>query len=171
MQLRRVTTAEILAKRALERSCGQDCVDWAVALLIEGWDTPHLRMLAGKNAPHNHFEIAALRDRVLDELGATCISREQAVSMFAAVRLEPAINGEADLPTEVAAVAQLCIDTGYGNELSDFYLLHHAYDAIQNSDEQRYWPDADRSNILKIMRNRAEEFVGRVEHSRGRDAV
>jgi hypothetical protein len=162
-QSRRVTTAEILAKRALEMSCGQDCLDWAATLLIEGHDTHYLRMLAGKLPPHNHFEIAALRDRALDELGVSSVSREDAVCLYAAERLRSAIAGETDLQTEMAALAQLCIDANYARSLFDFYLLSNASEDLETSDMQWYWPDATRSNILQIMRNRAEEFVREAE--------
>jgi hypothetical protein len=124
MQSRRVSTAEILAARALEHPCGQECVDWAVTMLIEGRDAPHLRMLAGQERPYNHFELANLRDRALDELGEGRGFRDQAVRLYARERLQAAIAGHADLPTEVAVVAQLCIENDYARDLFDFYLLH-----------------------------------------------
>ncbi len=68
-------------------------------------------------------------------------------------------RANSDLPTEIEAVAQLCIQHDYAPDLYDFYLLHDAYDSLRTSELQWYWPDAGRSNILQIMRQRAEEFV------------
>jgi hypothetical protein len=155
----RVTTAEILAHRALEMTCGQECVDWAVGLLIDGRDSMCLRRLAGAEAPHNHFELATLRDGTLEELGVEAVSREAALTGYARERLRAAIAGTADLTTEIEVVSQLCSGRDDVPLLVEFYLLHNAYADLQTSDLQWYWPEANRSNILAIMRQRAERFV------------
>jgi hypothetical protein len=159
MDSMRVTTAEIVARRALEMTCGQECVDWATDVLTAGRDTPHLRMLAGAEGPHNHFELAELRDRTLDELGEAPVSHVDGVRIYARERLRAATAGSADLRVEIAVVADLCSTNDYPGELHDFYLLHNAYEDLQSLGVQFYWPDADRANILAIMKHRAEEFV------------
>jgi hypothetical protein len=161
MSTRRVTTAEIVAGRALEEECGQECVEWAVTMLIEGRDTPHLRVLAGMLPPHNHFQLADLRDKALSELGEPSLSRDRAIVVYARERLHAALADDLDLPTEIETVAQLCIAGNYLNDLFDFYLLWNAHDDLKTSELQWYWPGADRSNILEIMKRRAEEFIRR----------
>jgi hypothetical protein len=159
MPSRRVSTAEIVARRALERSCGSECVDWAVSMLAEGFDSPHIRILAGKHGPHNHFELASLRDRALDELEVGVVSPHEAVRVFAKETLEAAIKGDADLRAAIETVSQLYIESDYPGDLLDFYLLRNAYRDLQTFGDQFYWPNADRSNILDIMKTCAEAFV------------
>src|SRR5262245_27144451 len=90
----KITTAHMLADKALEELCGRNCVDWAIAMLEEGRDGHHLTMLAGMLPPYNHFEIAALRDRTLEELGIADLDPDMAVRTFAAERLRLALAGE-----------------------------------------------------------------------------
>ena len=54
-----VSTTQILAKRALRRLCGEDCVEWAVGMLERGYDSRTLRIPAGTTPPFNHFELAS----------------------------------------------------------------------------------------------------------------
>jgi hypothetical protein len=156
---RRVTTVEILARRALELTCGQECVDWAVGLLVEGQDSVHLRELAGALEPLYHFEVAALRDAALDELHIEPVSPADAVTMYARERLRAALAGNANLIDAIYFVSQLYIAHDDARALLDFYLLDNAYADLRFQGEQWYWNGADRSNILEIMRQRAEEFV------------
>jgi hypothetical protein len=155
----RVTTAEILARRALQMTCGQECVDWAVGLLVEGLDSTDLRRLAGEVQPSSHFHLAALRDRTLEELDISPVSPTDAVTNYARERLRAAVAGTADLATEIAAVSQLYLAHDDARALLDFFLLDNAYADLQLVDLQWYWNDANRSNILAIMRERAEKFV------------
>jgi hypothetical protein len=62
-------TTRLLASKALRRPCGQECVDWAVSMLEQGFDGRYLGILAGLTPPFNPFDLADLRDRALKELG------------------------------------------------------------------------------------------------------
>ncbi|MFZ4464691.1 MAG: hypothetical protein ACOYN5_12650 [Bacteroidales bacterium] len=51
------TTAEILAFKALNRNIDKTWVDWAVDMLIAGYDTENLTILAGESEPFNQFQM------------------------------------------------------------------------------------------------------------------
>jgi hypothetical protein len=155
----KITTAFILADKALERACGQACVDWAIAMLEEGRDGHYLSRLAGMLPPYNHFELAALRDLALGEQGIPALGPSEAVRTFAAERLRLALSGEADLMDSVAEVQALCVAHDYMTELYDFYLLYWAYRDLSDVGHQWYWPEATPENIQGIIRSHAERFV------------
>jgi hypothetical protein len=155
----KVTTAHILADKALDEPCGQTCVDWAITMLEQGHDGHYLTRLAGMLPPYNHFELADLRDRALREQGIPDVDDSAAVRAFAAERLRLALAGEIELMTAVEAVADLCIARDYAKELFDFYLLYFAYIDLRDSDIQWYWQGATRENIDAISRQRAVEFL------------
>jgi hypothetical protein len=101
-------------------------------------------------APYNHFELADLRDRVLEELGETPISRSAALTLYARERLRAALNGRADLITEVRALAEMCGQAGYPDELWDFYELECDLDL----------PGADVATVTAAIHSFAATFVG-----------
>jgi hypothetical protein len=154
----KVTTAHVLADKALKRICGQQCVDWAITMLEEGRDGHYLTMLAGQLPLFNPFVMEDLRDRALVELGIPDMDASRAVRTFAVERFRQALRGEADLVETLALVSDLCIKQDYSPVLYDFYLLKNAYDDLPQG-FQYYWPDATAENIVSLIRQRAQQFV------------
>jgi hypothetical protein len=154
-----ITTARILAEKALQATCGQECVDWAVSMLEQGRDGHYLTMLAGMSPPLNHFEVADYRDRSLRELGIANISDSEAVAAYSAEHLRLALAGEVDLISTLSVIKDLCIAHDYQRDIYDFYTLYFAYTDLQESDFQWYWEGATRENIVSIIRRRAEVFL------------
>jgi hypothetical protein len=152
------STAEILARRALQKACGGECVDWAIAMLERGYDSRSLRILAGTDPPFNHFELAELRDKALDDIGASR-EPENALTTFAAEILRSGLAGERRLWEAVVHVKDLCIEADYARELYPFYLLAFAAEDLEHEPVQWYWEGADRSNIDRIIREQARIFV------------
>ena len=60
-------TVPLLVRDASGVSTGDDFIDWAVQALVEGFDSPELRRLAGL-AGASRFEAKAVYDRVAAEL-------------------------------------------------------------------------------------------------------
>ncbi len=154
-----VTTTEILARRALQRASGQECVDWAIGMLEQGHSSRNLLMLAGLTPPLNHFEVSELRDRALAETNPSELSVGDPLRAFVAELLAGALRGERPVLEVVARIKDLSIELGYPRELGDFYLLYLAWEDLQHSDRQWYWDGATRENIEQLIREHAEKFV------------
>ncbi|MGD9632409.1 MAG: hypothetical protein AB7G28_02145 [Pirellulales bacterium] len=155
----RVSNAQILAERALEQSCGQQCVDWAVGLIEEGHAEDFVLRLAGMLPPYNHFEIKDLRDKALAELRIDALPSDEAVTKYVVEILQLALSGGANLVESLALVKELCIANGYQKNIMDFYLLFFAYEDLQSYDTQWYWDGAEGQNIQSIIRDRATAFL------------
>jgi len=155
-----VTTAQILADRALQTSCGEQCVDWAIGLLETGRETSATCRLAAKLKPHNHFELASLRDQILVELGVYDTSDDDAIIMYSAELLGRANDGTVELDTAIAEVKDMYVANDLDpSEIYDFYLLYFARADLKEQEFQYYWPDANRSNIEQITRDCVHKFV------------
>ena len=154
-----VTTARILADKALQEPCGQECVDWAVSMLTAGSDGANLTMLASMAPPYNHFEVAGFRDRALAEVGAPNLGVDDAVQVYAAERLRLALRGKANMLGTLRVVKDLCVAHDYQRDLYDFYLLYFAADSLRGSVHQSYWDSATRANIDDIVREQAQRFI------------
>jgi hypothetical protein len=154
-----VSTERILAEKALQKTCGQQCIDWAVGMLERGQESHYLLRLAAMTPPYNHFEIADLRDRTLCDLGIAEMGPSEAVLSYARELLRTALADRENIADAIAEVAQLCITSNYQNELFDFYLMHDAYEDLQTQGVQWYWEGATTENINALMRDRAQQFV------------
>jgi hypothetical protein len=156
-----LTTIQILARRARELACGMECVDWAIGLVEQGYDSPSLRMLSGLSPPLNHFEVADLRERVLADLSPPELQLSDPVTEYVRELVVSAVAEERPMFRTFHQVAQLAIELGYPRELQAFYNLSFAWEDLQISEEQWYWNGATRGNIDQIMREEAERFVAR----------
>jgi hypothetical protein len=61
-------TIELLARHANSSATADDAVKWAIDALVDGFDSPSLRQLAGLNSPTAWFEAMPLFERTLNEL-------------------------------------------------------------------------------------------------------
>lgn len=154
-----VSSRKILAWKALNHMCGQECVDWAIGQIEAGKTDRSLLLLAGMSAPFNHFEMAAMRDRALDELGLESISRSDALRVCAAEIAADAAAGRTDLLAALRELSRICIDENYAPELYDFYLLYYAWDDLLTSHEQWYLRGATHANIETLAREALVKFA------------
>lgn len=164
MQASVPSTAEVLALRKLGRSIDARWVDWAVRKLLEGRDTPCLRVLAGEVGPFNQFEMAALVDRTFEELGLQQYpSRKEAAVAYASVLAGRILSGVLPADVALAELAQLCIELDYLKDVRDFYLLHFAREDLQATGMQYYWPEGDQESIDDVIREYCRKWIR--EHS------
>ena len=154
-----VTTAQILADKALQAECGEQCVDWAIDLLARGHEELPVCRLAAKLRPHNHFELASLRDQILRILGLGDLSADECLVIYARELLLAALNGDRLMRDALATIKDLYNANDCQTELQDFYLLCWAWDDLDTEHHTWHWPSADRKNIERITRDVALKFV------------
>lgn len=146
------STQEILAWRALNRSVDESWVDWAVSMLEAGHDTRHLAILAGMTEPFNQFEMIAIVDKALTELGYDWSDEETVLKDHVADVLQRMLVDQITSRDALRGLMELCVELGYSSDLYKFYLLYFAQDDLRMSEVQWYWPDATRENIEEIIR-------------------
>jgi hypothetical protein len=147
-----VTTNRIAAMRALERSCAQECVECAIGLLESGISTRNIDVLAGMTPPFNPFAMAALRDRVLEDLKAPDLPRELAVITYARELAADAFASVSSPFLSLQELSHLCSDVGYMKELYKCYLLANACEDLLVRGIQWYWDDVTLENIETVVR-------------------
>jgi len=153
------STTEVLARRALNRSIDQRWVQWAVAMLETGHDSPHLRMLAGALPPFHKFEMTRLADKALAELGLGWSNTEALVMDYAAELLEDMLQGARSSDEVLDILFDMCMELDTPDFLSDFSLLYQARAELRSAKVQWYWPRADRSNIEQAIREYATRWL------------
>ena len=154
-----VTTTKILADRVLQRACDEPCVDWAIELLANGNEHPATVRLATKLRPHNHFELASLRDQILSALGMDTKTDAEVLIEYATEILHDAAAEKRNQIETITEVKDLCITLDYHEAIYDFYSLYFAWADLQISEVQWYWQGADRSNIESLIHDRILEFA------------
>jgi hypothetical protein len=145
------STAEILACKLLNRDIDKTWVDWAVDMLMAGYDTEHLTILAGEREPFNQFQLQELADKVLTELQLDYSDKELTIKNYACYLIDKSLNGEIDTFMVLEILKDICIGLDYEQYLFDFYLLYNAKDDLTYSENICHWDGATRENIDKII--------------------
>lgn len=153
------TTREILAYRRLGRTVDQRWIDWAIELLVRGHDTPTLRVMASERPPFHAFELWAITDKVVSELGLRPFSDKAAAARaLTGVRVSQMLRREVSHADGLAELHQLHIEHDL-TELSDFSMLRYALDDLQHGDFSYYWPTADRMTIYGCIDDYCNEWL------------
>jgi len=136
-----------------------DCVEWAERALIEGLDSHNLRILAGLEAPLNHFEVREYAEKALKDLQIELRHGEPAVILYAKDLAAEIISSPEKLRKNLNQLFILCHSNDYISELYDFYLLECAYTDFDYSDVQWYWKGATKENIDSIVLEECRKFL------------
>jgi len=145
------STAEILAFKVLNRDINKTWVDWAVEMLMAGFDTENLAILAGEFEPYNQFQLQDLTTKVLSELQLDLTDKDQTIKNYACFLIDKSLVGELDNFKVLDILKDICIELDYEKYLYDFYSLYFAKDDLSYSENQWYWDGATRENIEKII--------------------
>ncbi len=145
------STAEILALKALNRNIGQTWVDWAVEMLVAGFETEHLVILAGESKPFNQFYMQELAERVLEELHLDYSDKDRAIKNYASYLIDEALDGRMDKIEVLRILDDIYIELDRPKYLYDFSSLYNAKWDLLESDMQWYWDGATKDNIDDII--------------------
>jgi hypothetical protein len=147
------STAQILAYKALNLSVDADWVTWAVDMLMAGFDTENLIILAGISSFDNQFELSALTNKVLDELQLDYSDQDKTIKNYVSYLVMECLAMRRDPIRVLYFITDIYNGTGHSKSLQDFFLLYWAKQDLLTDENQWYWPNADRNNIDSIITN------------------
>src|SRR5690606_29824589 len=146
-------TAEILAFKVLNRNIDKAWVEWAIDMLMVGYESEHLLILAGESEPFNQFEMQDLADRVLTDLQLEYSDKTRIINNYVLYLVEKSLNEEIDAFNVLNILKDICIELDYRVDLYDFYSLYYAKEDLIDSGNQWYWDGANRENSDDIIRD------------------
>lgn len=153
------STYEIIAWKFFNRSVDEKWAEWAVEMMMAGFETESLPMLALLERPYNQFELKELTDRILDELGLSNQSKDTVVYNYASYLVCLGIGGERDISSVLSSLKAMYYALDSDSDLLNFYLLSYAKEDLAFSEVQYYWDGADRSNIDEVIVNEFREWL------------
>lgn len=153
-------TSEVYARRFLDYEPDETVITWAENMTLSGFASDSLFILLGEVAPFNKFEIDELLDSIHYELQLPEIrDKNEALAIIATAYVQRFIQGKTNSADTLFRLSKMCIEEDYAEVIYDFYLLHYAAVDLATEDVQRYWPDAHRGNIEKVIQNRCIKWL------------
>ena len=156
------TTPAILAYKALNHNIDKFWIDWAVDMLMNGFDTEHLVILAGISQPYDQLEFQALTDKVLAELTLDYSNRDEAIRGYVRYLIQTSSTEELTITLSLKLLRELrdlYHEPDYDSNLAVFFSLYYEVDDLQQDEVQWYVDDMDRSNMLSVVKNTFAQWL------------
>lgn len=141
------STAEVLVYKILKRHNEKGWVNWAYEMLVAGYETESLLILAGMRGNLEYFEMWTLTDKVLKELEIDYADQNRVINAYISYMAQSVLSGEEKPLVALSILKSLYYDLDHEPLLSDFYDLYYAWEDLQHGEDQWYVDGVDRSNI------------------------
>jgi hypothetical protein len=156
------TNQEILkliqSHKALEPFDYKLTVDWAIDLIKQGNETDDILILASFSEPIQKEDISPYVSAVLKELGLKELSSQNALMAQTHFYLLKILTNNS-IREHLQSLSQLCLNNDYESELMNFYLLHHAWDELEEIGVNYYFDGADLNNIEEKLKDEAIKWI------------
>ncbi len=165
---------ERLAVQVVKNVSAQQLIKAAENALVEGWDSPSLRMLAGINEQDcDEWTVLRLLNNSLAELGITLPSKDDAVWILLCHHISQIANGTVSPLEGMQAVEKYSFDFYEMTKeyVGDSHDIHEMYGMFWNYEDIRECPDEVSVNgkfgedavdeLDRFMVEKAREWVGK----------
>lgn len=152
-------TAKVLAFSEVPDYNIDEVVDWAVEMLVLGYETPSLVILAGLNKSDNHFEKVKYLRKTCQEIGLDFKIGEAGIISYNTFFIKEIIRGN-QVKNNLFEIYKFCQAKNYTDSILDFYMLHWAWDDFAyGEDYSDYWADATPQNIESVVIQVAKDWL------------
>ena len=152
----------IFGKKALRQLSSGDYVDWAGEMLVRGYDSRSLRILAGLDRFASTFEAEDYFLRSISELNLTPPDSDTAIRAYACEIARRVIEGKITGQEGVRALYQICIATDYARDFMIWLELDDALDSLRYGDYPFTYESATLDNFDEIAKREAANFIAAV---------
>lgn len=135
------------------------CVDWALEMIMVGYDTPTLLILAGLNKPTNYFQTIEYLNAAFKELRLEVKTGYEGVVSYSSYFIKRIAANE-QVKENLKAVYKYCQAHDFEGSIYDFYLLYWAWGDLDYGNAfQYYWEGANKDNIEAIVVKTAQDWL------------
>jgi hypothetical protein len=131
-------------------------------MLVRGYDSRSLRILAGLNRSGSTFEAEGYFDRSIAELNLTPPDPDAAIRAYACAIARQIIEEEITAPEGVRALFKICIATDYASDFIIWLELDDALDSLVSGNHPFTYQSATLENFDEIAKREATNFIAAV---------
>jgi hypothetical protein len=152
----------IFGKRALGQLSSDHYVEWSGEMLVQGYDSRSLRILAGLNRLASTFEAEDYFLRSIKELNLSPPDRDSAIRAYACEIAQRVVEGKIPAGEGVRALYQICIANDYARALIIWLELDDALDSLLHGDYPFTYESATLDNFDEVAKREAADIIAAV---------
>jgi hypothetical protein len=137
-----------------------DCVDWAVEMVVNGYESYSLLILSSLSKPTNYFEAIDYLKKSFNELSLDFRTGELGKFSYCFYLIKMMASGN-NVQLNLRALHKIMgVDELNDDLINDFRYLEWAWgDLNYGNIYQDYWPEANKQNIQDIVVSKAKEWI------------
>ena len=136
-----------------------DYIDWAVEKLVEGSDSPDLRLLSGLDATSSLFEAELHFAKAIKQLGILEPDRAGKLRAYGVLLARLILDGVISPRAGVYTLYRICVLLDYPKEFMVWLELDDAYEDIKAGLHPYSYQSTTAENCESIVRLEAEKFL------------
>jgi hypothetical protein len=152
------STSKILAFKALGKPFDKEWVNWSVEMLMAGYETENLILLAAESPPYDQFELEHLTNKIFEELHLDYSDKDKAIKNYVSDLINNALINKNDILKILEILKDIYDESNHKSYLRDFWTLYYAKDSLIDSGVQWYWQGANALNIDQIIKETFEKW-------------
>lgn len=159
------STISVFGKRALEQISAADYIDWAIEMLMQDYDSPNLRILAGLDRRNSIFEVEAYFLRSMKELNIEELEPKTAIRAYVCEIAKGIIDGSFSSPMKaVENLYRMWVDTDYDFDCEVWIDLNDALFSLYTGEFPYTYPSATLENIDDLVKQEAARFIAKLSN-------
>lgn len=158
------STYKVLADKVLQQDTIEEWKDWSLEMMLAGFESEHLIILAGLTPPMNRFEFSEIVNKALKELSLDTATPDEIIYGYVYFLIIEAINSNLSTKEVLITLRELCRDRNYEDALYPFYCLAYAQEELEELGVQYYWEGAGNDNFDSIVNSVFQEWKNKWEH-------
>jgi hypothetical protein len=152
----------IFGRRALGQVSSGDYKDWAGEMLVRGYDSRSLRILAGVDRFVSTFEAEDYFLRSIKELDLSLPAPDTAIRAYACEIAQQVVDNVIRAQEGVRWLFQICIATDYARDFIIWLELDDALDSLLHGNYPFTYESATLDNFDEIAKREAANFIALV---------
>lgn len=152
-------TNKILAYKELTFFDINDAIDWAVDMLMLGYDSPSLLILAGISKPTTYYEAEPYLTQSLRELNISVPASEEAILKYGLYYIQKIGKGE-HVKENLYHVHNISMELDFNKSFFNFSLLYWTWADFDYGEQySHYCGNVTISNIEEMVINEAKKWL------------
>ena len=152
----------IFGKRALQQVSADDYAGWAGEMLVQGYDSRSLRILAGLDRFASTFEAEGYFTRAINELNLTPPDSDTAIRAYACEIARQILEDKITAQDGVRALVSICIATACARDFIIWLELDEAFESLMAGHYPFTYQSATLDNFDEIVKREAANFIAAV---------
>ena len=149
----------ISATKAFRQLLSEDYVDWAGEMLVAGYDSYSLCILAGLDRRASSFETENYFARALKELNLSLPDPDAAVRVYGCEIAQQILDGKITAQDGVRKLSHICVGLIYEPDFIGWYELEEALDSILYGHP---YGEVTLENFDELTKKEAVDFIADV---------